>query len=409
VDILIEELNGGVWVAGVQEKRLNGLEFDPPSEEVRWGSIYWAKVARIDKAQDAAYVNLDGDNIGILYNADVRVEKADGIFEKGGKKEIGKTLRPGQMVAVQAKSSFFASSEQEFAKADGKVPKVSMDISLPGRYLIFNPMEPENLVSKRVQDSKARAQMQNMLESLSDFHGCILRLSAADTQTDFLVREAKILASMWQQMSAFFKGDGPQLITMGPDAIQRMLSDHASQSISRIEVTTMDHFQMAEEWCDIYAPDMIPRIHPVEMSNAANEFALFEHYDLIPQIDGLMHPYVILSQGATIIMQETAAFLAVDVNSAADSRSKAEINKEAAYEIARQMRIRNLGGAVVIDFLKTNNKKERTELVKIMTEAVNDDPCTIQVHGLTNLGFMEMTRMRRTPEFSVRYLSMNEM
>lgn len=406
MDILIEEMGGGVWVAAMEKNMLQGLEFDPPGEEVRWGSIYWAKVARIDKAQDAVFVNLDGDNIGILYNADVRIKDKDGGYKKGGDKDIGKYLQPGQMIAVQAKSGFLPDEDMPFAKAGSKSPRVSMNITLPGRYLIYSPMERENRISQRIKEKAMREQMHKMLDSLTDCHGCILRAAGANTQTDMLVRESKILSAMWEQLQEYLEGDTPQLIMDGPDAIQRTLSDHAAARIDRIEVTTMDHYQMAEEWCDIYAPDLVTKIQPVEMEGATQDFALFDHYDIVPQIEGLFHPYAILPNGSTIVIQETSALTAIDVNTAADSRGHLAVNLDAAKEIARQIRVRNLGGAIVIDFLKMKNDKERKELKAALEKHFNDDPCTVQIHGWTGLGMMEVSRARRTPPLQARYESM---
>ncbi len=406
MDIQIEELDGGLWVAALDQGRLEGLEFDPPAEEIRWGSIYWAKVARIDKAQDAAFVNLDGDNIGILYNGDVRIKQKDGFYTKGGGKEIGKVLRPGQMVAVQAKSGYLPNNPDEpYSKADGKTPRVSMNITLPGRYLIYSPMEKDNRVSQRIREKNMRNQMQSMLDSLTDCHGCILRAAGADTQTDMLMREAKILNAAWGQIQGYLEGDESQLIMLGPDAIQRTLGDHASKLIDRIDLTVMDHYHLAEEWCDIYAPDLVTKINPVEIPGASQDFGLFEHSDIIGQIEALLVPYAVLSSGGTVIIQEAAALIAIDVNTASDSRSHLAINLDAAKEIARQLRLRNMGGAIVIDFLRMKSKGEKDKLVKALEDVFNEDSCTVQIHGWTGLGFMEITRHRRTPPLNERFES----
>ncbi len=402
LDILIEEMGGGIWVAALERGRLEGLEFDPPEEEVRWGSIYWAKVARIDKAQDAVFVNLDGDNIGILYNADIRIVQDDGTYKKGGDVEIGKMLRPGQMIAVQAKSAFMPSVDEPYAKAGVKAPRVSMNITLPGRYLILSPTDPENRISRRIRDKDLRQALQDMLRDLKECTGCIMRAAAANTQTDVLMREARILSNMWTQLQDHFNGDSPQLIMDGPDAIQRTLSDKAVKNIHRIEITTMDHFALVEEWCDLFAPDLMTRITPVEVDNPESEFALFEHHDITGQIEDLFQPYAILDSGATIILQETAALYAIDVNSAADKRGALAINLDAAAEIARQIRLRNLGGAIIIDFLRMKKKAERDQLVKALEQAFNEDPCTVQIHGWTGLGMLEVSRNRRMPPLQDR-------
>jgi ribonuclease G len=387
----------------MEKGRLEGLEVDPQSEEVRWGSVYWAKVARVDASLDAVFVNLDGDNIGILHNADVRVRQKDGSWKKGGDIAIGKALKPGQMIAVQAKSGYLPKNPDEHSRAEDKNPRLSMNITMPGRYLIYAPMDQEARVSQRIRNKKLRAQLMTMLEGMSGCEGCILRASAAGTQTDMLSREAKILQKMWGQIQAHFKGDEPSLIMLGPDAIQRSLSDQAARQIGHIELTVMDHFKLAEEWCDIFAPDLVTKIRPVEVPNADKGFALFEFHDIINDIESLFQPYGILTHGSTIIIQETAAATVIDVNSAADGRGKLAINLDAAKEIARHLRLRNLGGAIIVDFLKMNSREDEKKLLKALEEAFNQDPCTVQLHGFTKLGMVEATRQRRTPPLRERY------
>jgi len=409
MDILIEELDGGLWVAALERKKLQGLEFDPPAEQVRWGSVYWARVARIDKAQDAAFLNLDGDNIGILYNADVITQEKDGTYKRGGDKEIGKILQPGQMVAVQAKAGYLPKDPQApYAKADYKAPRVSMNTVMPGRYLIYTPLDRQNRISQRIRDKTMRKQMQSVLDSMKGSKGCILRAAGASIQTDILMRESKILHAAWEQMQQYFTGDEPQLIMLGPDAIQRTLSDQASMRITNIKITTMDHFQLAEEWCDVYAPDLVTKIKPVDIPNAQQEFGLFEHADIVKQIDALAAPYAILNSGATVIIQEAAALIAIDVNSAGDNRGHLAINLDAAKEIARQLRLRNMGGAIMIDFLRLKEKEDREKLQATLEGFFNEDPCTVQIHGWTNTGFLELTRQRRTPPLAERFASMQQ-
>lgn len=405
LDILIEELNGSIWVATLEKGRLGGLEVDPYNEEVRWGSIFWAKVARIDASQDAAFVNLDGTNIGLLNNADVRIRNKDGTYRKGGDVAIGKLIEPGQMIAVQAKSGYLPKDPDE-ERAEDKNPKISMDIVLPGRYLLHTPLQKDNRVSRRIRNKKMRTQLMTMLDSMEDCEGCIMRSAAADMQTDILRREAKILRTMWEQMQEHFKGDDPSLIMLGPDAVQRALSDHAHQTIERIELTTLEHFQDAEEWCEIFAPDLVTKIHPIELPDQQLELGLFEFRDIIGQIEELFQPYAILPSGSVIIIQQTAALTAIDVNRGGDQRPPQAINRDAAAEIARQLRLRNLGGIIVIDFLRMADKKDYKTLAKAMDDFFNEnDPCTVQIHGVTNAGLVEITRHRRTPPLQERFES----
>ncbi|MEZ5815190.1 MAG: ribonuclease E/G [Alphaproteobacteria bacterium] len=403
MDILIEELEGSLWTAALKNGRLEGLEVDPAYEEVRWGSIYWAKVKAVDKAVDAVFLDLDGDNTGILYNGDVRWRDQKGKVHRGGAESIGKRFQAGDMVAVQAKTAYLPTEHDDLSAPEHKTPQMSMDITLPGRYLIYCANMEQNRISMRIRDKKLRKQLHKMMDSLEDFQGCILRMAAADTQSDMLIREGKILKGAWEEIQTYFEGTQPQLIALGPDAIQRTLSDQADQTIERIEIVTMDHYKHVEEWCSIFAPDLVTKIEPIELTNATEDLALFHERDIIGQIEDLFSAYAILPGGGNIIIQGTAALTAVDVNKGGCKDSNTGINVEAAKEIARQIKLRNCGGVIVIDFLKSPNKKDQGILIAALEDAINHDPCTVQIHGMTALGLVEMTRKRRTPPLEDRF------
>lgn len=405
MDILIDEQDGSLWVTALKNGRLDGLEVEPALEEVRWGSIYWGKVKSINSALDAAFIDLDGYNTGILYNNDTRIKDKNGRIIKGGAQAIGKTFQPGDMIAVQAKSAYIPKDYDDYASIETKTPQLSMDITLPGRYLIYCPLMEINRVSTRIRDKKMRKQLLKMLDELEDINGCILRVAAANTQTDVLMREGKILHSAWEEMQTYLTGDEPGLIALGPDAIQRTLSDQAAQRIDRIEVVTMEQFEEVEEWCSIFAPDLVTKITPIELKNVYDDLALFYERDIMGQIEDLFQSYVLLETGGNIILQKTAALTAIDINKGADKDSHLNTNIEAAKEIARQIRLRNCGGIILIDFLKSQSKKDEGKLIAALEDAFNDDPCTVQIHGMTKLGLMEITRKRRTPGLKDRLQS----
>ena len=121
-----------------------------------------------------------------------------------------------------------------------------------------------------------------------------------------------------------------------------------------------------------------------------------------PQIEDLFQPYVLMKAGGNIIVQETAALCAIDVNRSSDTRGNLAINLDAVAEIGRHIRLRNLGGIIVVDFLRMKTKKEKEKLLQALDDIVVSDPCTVQIHGFTNLGMIEMTRKRRTPPLQDR-------
>ncbi len=403
MDVLIEEFEGSLLSAALQNGLLQGFEVDPAEEQVRWGSVYYAKVKTLDPALDAAYLDLDGDNTGIIYNQDIRIKKKDGTIVKGGEKSISKTLNPGDMIAVQAKTAYLPKEHDSDMPRESKIPQMSMDITMPGRYLIYCPTLERSRISTRIRDKTVRKQIRAMLDEMKESQGFIVRVSALGTQTDLLVRESKILKSAWQEMESFFTGDSAQLIMLGPDAIQRTLSDNADKRIERIEVVTMDHYTAVEEWCSVFAPDLVTKIEPVELNDASDDLSLYYERDIIGQIESLFDSYVLLGSGANIIIQKTAALTAIDVNKGGDKRGHLATNMDAAQEIARQLRLRNIGGIIVVDFLKFQNKKEEGEVIAALEKAVLQDPCTIEIHGKTALGLVEITRKRRTPPLDERF------
>ena len=402
MDILIEEYEENIWSVALKDGRIEGLEIDPKNEFVRYGSIYWAKVIRIDAGLDAAFLDLDEENTGILYNKDVRYQDKDGSWKKGGDVAIGKILKPGDMITVQAKTAYLIQNENDLWGREDKTAQVSMDVSISGRYLIYCPLLSGNQISQRIRGKELRDQMEKMLDSAEGLKGFILRSAAADLQTDILQREARVLREIWTQISEYLEGNTPALIALGPDSLQRILSDNAMKSIDRIEVVTMDHFTQVEDWCTVFAPDLVPKITPVELKNASSDLALFEYRDILGQVESLFHEYAILPHGSNLIFQETAALTAIDINKGSDKRSHLAVNIDAAKEIARQLRLRNYGGIVIVDFLKMNKSDEKKLLIELDKQTLTD-PCTVQIHGFTKLGLIEMTRKRRTPPLHDRF------
>jgi len=278
-----------------------------------------------------------------------------------------------------------------------------MDITLPGRYLIYSAMIRDNIISKRVRNKKLRKRIQKMIASLEDMQGFILRSAAAGIQTDILRREAKILRSIWDTFDEYFSKSEPTLVMQGPNSIQRILGDLATNPIDAIEIVTMDHYEQIEKWCAVFAPDLMTKIMPIELkhSDATQDLALLEHRDVLGKIEALFHDYALLSSGGNITVEETTALCSIDVNKGSDTRGKLSINTEAAKEIMRQIRLRNIGGIIMIDFLRMD-KKGQNALLETLKEEIQHDPCTVQIHGFTKLGLIEATRKRRTPSLNAR-------
>jgi ribonuclease G len=407
MDILIEEYEGSLWAAAIDKGRLRGIELDPAREQVRWGNIYLAKVKTIDAGLDAAFLDLGDGNTGILYNTDIRTRLKDGRIQKGGEKSIGKTLKPGQMLAVQAKTAYLPKSDSREDTRENKIPQMSMDITIQGRYMVGAPIAGQGNISRRITDLKLRGKIKKTLSQITGDINFIVRAAAADTQTEILSREARILQATWKDISSHLNGSTPALIMLGPDALQRILSDMTGSHIDHIQVVTMAHLNHAEDWCNLFAPELTAKIEPLELKNATQDLALFQHYDVLAMIRNLLKPYVVLPGGGNVLIQPTAALTAIDVNKGADKRPPLSVNLEAAEEIASQARLRNLGGIIMIDFIRMQGAADKKSVLNALEKAFSADPCTVQIHGTTNLGLIEVTRKRRTPALTERMESID--
>jgi len=397
LDILVEDLQGSLWVAAMDEKnRLSALEIDPYAELIRWGSIYWAKVMRVDASLNAAFVDLGNDLIGMLPAAEIP------DLKKGAK--IGKRLRNGQYIMVQVKTARQPQDNEDGIdpRAESqKASRVSMDIALQGRFLIYTPLSPGNRLSRRIKDAETRKQLTAMIKAIHEVNGCILRASAANTQTDMLVREAKIQRAIWDSLQEFTEEPEPALLMLGPDALQRVLADFATSHIASIQVADDERREEADNWCDLYAPELMTKLQERKVTGTRNGMGLIETHDLLGQIEGLLRPYATLDAGGSLIIQETALGTMIDVNSSGSS-SLTTVNNHAAAEIARQIRLRNIGGVILIDFAGLNDKEEQKRLSAQLLKAFNFDPCTVELHGVTKLGLFEVSRHRRTPPLMER-------
>lgn len=408
VEVLIEEYKDAYWAVAIDGKnQLQSIEIDTPEESIRWGSIYVGLVRRIDKANDSAIIEIDKDVFGYLNAKDVLMPGTS--LDENPRKitgAIGKSLQVGSKVIVQAKEGS-VDVDSDDKKIDmpfrHKYPRLSMDISIQGRYLIFTPFMQENQISQRIRKKAVRQQLLDMLDEMQDIRGCILRSAAVNMQTDILRNEGKNLQDVWTQIqTSAAKNNRPALLHSGPNAIGRLLSHLAQDRINSISVVTMEHLTATQNWCLDYAPDLVTRIKPIEIPNAQTDLGLLDFRDVIGQIEGLFHSYCLLSNGANIIIQETAALTAIDVNRGSDKGSSLSINIEAARNFAHQMRLRNIGGIVICDFLKMRSKTEHDKLKKVLLEEFEKDSCTVQFHGFTKLGLGEISRQRRTPSLRSR-------
>jgi ribonuclease G len=378
--ILVSRGPGETRVALLATGRLVELHVERAGQESLVGNIYLGRIEAVLPGLDAAFVDLGLDRAGFLALPEVRPAGLE-----GGNDRIGDYLREGDAVLVQVTRD----------AAENKGVKLTTHVNLPGVMLVFRPGQPGLTASRRMGEAD-RARLLAMSDALArEEGGFILRTAAAGADCDAIVKEAEALVVRWRDIEDR-KGamKVPYLMSACPDIAQRMLRDFgvgARQAIvdDAETLARLRAFAVAE------MPNLSGRVETYKGAEP-----LFEALRVEEQIDFALTPTVELPGGGSMIISHTPALTAIDVNTGgADGRSRQEtafaVNMEAAGEIARQLRLRNIAGLIVVDFVPIREEAQKRRVLDNFVWAVADDPLGPQVVGYTRLGLVEMTRRRQ--------------
>ncbi|NUB06337.1 ribonuclease E [Azospirillum sp. Vi22] len=385
-DILIDRDGPLTRAAVLTGGRLTDLYIDHAERPSLLGHVFLGRVERIATGLDGAFVDLGTGKSGLLSALDARGPKGR---PKAKGERIGNLLRTGQTVLVQVKADATGS----------KGPSLTMDITLPGRFLVHAPLGRDVAVSKRLGSGPERTELARRIQDIAPGAGWIVRAGAATAPDGLLAAESDALHLAWRSIrDAAERGGGPSLLLTGPDAPRRALIEHGAAAPSRIIVDDAALARDLADWCADRAPDLEERVEPFDARLLATPSdgrqRLFDLRDLDAEIETLLGTRVPLSGGGSLVIERTEAMTVVDVN-AGERGNPLDVNLEAAAEIARQLRLRNAGGIVVVDFVNMRNRGDAERLLNALSRAVEDDPAQTQVYGLSKLGLVEMTRARR--------------
>lgn len=370
-EILIEKQYGQVFAALVSEGRLESLYVDPAGDGPHWGDIFMGKVTRIDPGLDAAFVDIGGNQTGLLKAKDLRIPGFEDAHNRSG---IANMLKSGDRVIVQVNA----------AAAGEKSPRLTMDIALRGRFLVHTPLSGEVTISRRVE----KKELLNLASRMDNHEGgWIIRAAASDADFETVMHEANALSRQWATIKEKLLPGDPHLAFKGPNAALRMICDHAAAV--NIEICGREMSGSLRDWSGKFAPDLSEKMKTVEKD-------LLEMRDVNSQVAALTKPDVALTDGAGIIIEPTQALTSIDINSG-NQRDFFKLNLEAVKEAARQIRLRNISGIIMLDLVNLTHKADRERLAEAVDAALKDDPAGPQFHGLTRMGLAEITRPRRLP------------
>ncbi len=390
IELLVDEAAGRLHCAVVKKTVLTDLYADPIDMTGAWASLYLGKVAKIDTRLDAAIIDLGHGLQGLLSAKHVHFPGGDASEKRTG---IANVLKPGQMLLVQIKAEGKRGSTSE----NHKMPRLTTKLYVLGHHLVYCPFANPVTMSRLIE----RTDVLNMTAKLKAKGGWILQPHAERADVDALRAEAEKLLDEWTGIQgAEQTSEGkPRILKGGPTALHRALFDYGAGAFEHIQVGNRKIFNAMAQWCAKYDPVLAGSKRLRLYKPAKVGQALLDVEDVLSEIDMLDDKRIELNSGGSIIIETTQALTVIDVNQgSADSIFRA--NEDAAKECARQIRLRNLSGAILIDFIGMEERSQRAKIVDILETAFSNDPGNAQVHGFTRLGIIEITRKRRTAAYA---------
>jgi len=373
-------------MAIVEDGKLVEFNIQMAVKEPITGNIYKGLVMKVERGLQAAFVNYGGKRDGFLPLKDVSYNN---YAETNGREGSRPTLKAGQTVLVQIL--------REVSERKGAL--LTAYISLPGRYLVLLPNKESSGISRKIEDEGDRKRLKELVEQITteDGLGFIVRTAGMNRTKQELARDYQHLSRLWKEIQKrAAETAAPALIYQESAFGVRSLRDYFTPDIEEILVDDMETFRQMRAYCKAVAPRNVKVIKLTKEKNP-----LFDKYQLEDQIRVIYQDRVELKSGGYLIINPTEAMITIDVNSGRGSSKRNveetafKTNMEAAEEIARQLRLRDLGGLVVIDFIDMMDQKHNAEVEKVFKKAIDLDRARIQLSHISKFGIMELSRQKK--------------
>lgn len=387
-------------IALLEDDKLVEVHVERRGRERLVGNIYKGRVANVLPGMQAAFVDIGLERNAFLYAGDILADTSDFVFGQKTEypnlrpKSIEEMVKEGQEIMVQV------------LKQPGgqKGARITTHVTLPGRMLVLMPTVNHVGVSRRIEDEQERNRLKEILEQLKPKDmGLIVRTAAVNMQAEDFVSEIRFLERLWQKIIS--RSDilrAPRLIHAEESLIFRTLRDMFTPEVSEFIINDHEYCDKVIAVAGIIAPYMKDRIRLY-----AGGASIFDDFGIQSRIDKALERKVWMKNGAYIIIDETEALTVIDVNTGkfvGDSdlqQTILDVNIEAAREIARQLRLRDISGIIVIDFIDMEIEANRQQVVQALQEALAKDRTKSNVLGITSLGLVEMTRKKMRRGLSV--------
>jgi ribonuclease E len=351
------------------------------------GNIYLARVANVLPGMEAAFVDIGTPKNAVLYRNDVTYDPDE--VEGGERPKIEDVLRPKQTIICQVTKN----------PIGVKGARLTQEVSLPGRFVVLVPNSSTYGISKRLPDNE-RKRLRRILDGVKPAqHGVIVRTAAEDVTTEEIENDVKRLVALWDRIEDLAsRSQAPTLLYREPDMAVRVIREEFSKDYRAVVIDDEALYKEVDEYVSGITPALADRVQHYDP--AAEQLPLFERYHIHEQLHRALDRKVWLPSGGSLIIEHTEALTVIDVNTGKNVGTDSledtvyKNNLEAAEEIARQLRLRDIGGIIVIDFIDMEVKKNRDDVGRVLREALARDKTRTQVFDISELGLVEMTRKR---------------
>ncbi|KXG43066.1 ribonuclease E/G [Tepidibacillus infernus] len=371
----------------LEDERLVEFYVQKLDDEQLAGNIYLGKVVNVLPGMQAAFVDIGLDRNAFLYVDDAVPSKKQ---EERGKKvlpTIKEVLQVGQEVLVQVKKESFGN----------KGPRVTSHISIPGRYLVYIPDGDYIGVSRKIESEEERNRLKTIGESLKQANdGMIIRTVAEGASEEQLKRDFQFLRMIWTKvLEQSWKSHSPMLLYKDLDLVPRLVRDLLSEDVVQFMIDDGFQYRKIREMIQYSAPELTERLYLY-----TEKESVFDAFHITAEIEKAMKRKVWLKSGGYLIIDRTEALTSIDVNTGKYightnlEETVLKTNMEAAVEIARQLRLRDIGGIIIIDFIDMVQEEHREKTLHILQEEMKKDRTKSNILGYTQLGLVEMTRKK---------------
>lgn len=389
-DVLVDVGTDEIRVAILEDGAVSEIRIEKNEEKSLVGNIYKGKVVRILSGMQSAFVDIGMKKNAYLYVKDIlsakHYENGDELTHSDSLPDISELLDQGQEITVQVIKDAVGE----------KGPRVSTLISIPGRYTVFLPYVNTVGISKRIDVQEERQRLKEIVASIKpDNSGLIVRTASENIDEALLIEEINVLSLLWESVKEHEKKDkSPSLLYGEQSIIEHTIREHLSSS-NRFIINHKETYKKIISLLSVESPSLQERVEHYD-----KDYDMFEYYNVQSALKEALSRKVWLKNGAYLVFDYTEAMTVVDVNSGkfvgkTDMEETVyKINLEAANALVRQIRLRNLSGIIIVDFIDMKEKEHREQLIQHLREAVKADKIQTVVVGMTSLGLVEITRKK---------------